>query len=148
MTGPVTATPTESPTAAPEEQAVFDAYNAFYDAMVKAEADPQQSQVYLEPVATGAQFETTNGAIKARLLDGIEAYGAARLSPKVDSIEGDTAVVHDCQDTSGVGTRKIATGEELTIGREAVSAKTTLKFVDGVWKVAATEFVQPRGAYC
>lgn len=144
--GPTSSTPTE--TVSPEEQAVLAAYAAFYVALDEAQADPQQSQVYLEPVATGAQLETTNGGIKAGILDGIESFGTPVLTPTVASIEVETAEVHDCQDTSEVGTRKIDTGEVLGVGQAEDSARTTLTKVDSVWKVAATDYIDPPGEYC
>ena len=108
-----------------------------------------QSQVHLEPVATGAQFEQTNGAIKANFLAGEETVGSPVLNPEVDSIEGDTAVVHDCQDTSGVRTQKIDWGRGCSrIGRNPSSVETTLQKVDGTWKVSATEYKEPAGVYC
>ncbi len=143
-----TLTQAPTPTVPAEEQAVLAAYQAFYAAIVQAEADPVQSQVYLEPVATGLQFETTNGAVKARLLDGEERFGTPVLNPVVQSIEGETAKVQDCQDTSGVGRRKIGSVEPISVGRNPSSAETTLELVEGIWKVAATEFVEPPEAFC
>ena len=131
-----------------EEQAVLDAYLAFYAGVDQAQADPVRSQDYLEPVATGAQFETTNGAIKADIIVGVESFGSPVLNPVVASIEATTAVVRDCQDTSGVGTRNTGTTEPLTIGRNPDSAETTLELVEGRWKVAATSFPEPPEVFC
>lgn len=142
------APPTEAPTVSAEEQAVLDAYRGFYAALDQAQADPARSQEYLEPVATGAQFETTNAAVKANLIAGVESFGSPVLNPVVASIEGTTAVVQDCQDTSGVGTRRIGTTEPLTIGRNPDSAETTLQLVDGAWRVAATSFPEQPEVFC
>lgn len=140
--------PTETATASAGEQAVLDAYEAFYAALAQAYGDPQKSQDYLEPVATGAQFEQTNGAIKANFLAGEETVGSPVLNPVVESIDGTTAVVHDCQDTSGVQTQKIEGGQVLEVGRNPSSVQTTLQNVEGTWKVAATEYMEPAGMYC
>ncbi len=64
----------------------MDAYRGSYEAVTKAEDDAKQSQVYLETVAIGAQLATTDGAIRARLLDGVEAYGSPILDPEVASV--------------------------------------------------------------
>lgn len=124
------------------------AYRAFYAAVDEAQADPPNSQDYLAPVATGVQFETTNGAIQAAFVAGEEDVGSPVLRPVVDSIDGDTAVVHDCQDTSAVQSRDRATGEVLTIGSNPDSATTILTRIDGVWLVSATDFPADDAAYC
>lgn len=150
----VVATPSVKPepsTTAPvsdEEAEVLAAYRAFYAAVDEAQADPPRSQDYLAPVATGAQFEITNGGIKAGFIEGEEDLGSPVLRPVVESIEGDTAVVHDCQDTSSVETRVRDTGEVLTIGMNPSSATTVLTRVDGAWKVSATDFPPDPAAYC
>lgn len=143
-----TSSPPESITVSAEEQAVLDAYEAFYAALAQAYADPPKAQDYLEPAATGAQFEQTNGAIKANFLAGEETVGSPVLNPVVESIEGTTAVVHDCQDTSGVQTQKIEGGQVIEVGRNPSSVQTTLQDVEGTWKVAATEYMEPAGVYC
>ncbi len=143
-----TSTASDTPSVTTEEQAVLDAYRGFYKALDEAQADPQRSQDYLNPVATGTQFETTNGGIKAEFLDGKEAYGTPVLKPEVHSVDGDQAVVRDCQDTSAVGTRNAETGEELTVGRNPSSVETLLQRVDGVWKVAQSNYVAQPEAYC
>lgn len=137
-----------SDTVPAEEQAVFDAYRAFYIALDEAQADPQNSQDYLEPVATGAQFEQANGAIKANFLAGEESVGTPRLRPQVHSIEADTAVVRDCQDTTEVVRRDIDTKEPLVVGQDPDSIEATLTRVSGAWKVASTSFPEDPGAFC
>lgn len=141
-------TPTESATVSVEEQAVLDAYYAFYDGVTQARADPVNSQEYLEPVATGAQFEATNGGIKATYLAGEEEVGEPILAPRVASIEGETAVVQDCQDTTDVVARRIGTTDPISVGRNPDSAETTLRMEDGVWKVAATAFQDDPAVFC
>lgn len=141
-------TPTQTPTVTAEEQAVLDAYQAFYAGLTQAYADPVHSQDYLAPVATGAQFEFSNGGIKANLLAGEETVGEAVLEPEVASIEGETAVVHDCQDTTAVIRRKIGTTDPLVIGRDPDSAETTLQMVDGVWKVADSVYQTDPAVFC
>lgn len=135
-------------TATPDEAAVLDAYRAFYAALDQAQADPPRSQEYLAPVATGAQFEITNGAIKAAFLEGEEDVGSPVLNPTVHAVDGDTAIVHDCQDTSSVQSRDRATGEVLTIGSNPDSATTVLTRVNGVWRVSATDFPADNEAHC
>jgi hypothetical protein len=147
-TSTATSSPTETATVSAEEQAVLDAYRAFYAALAQAYAHPAESQVYLAPVATGEQFEQTNSGIKANFLAGEETVGTPVLRPTVYSIADGTAIVHDCQDTTGVVRREIATDEPLVIGRNPDSVKTTLNVVDGTWKVAATEFQESAGAFC
>lgn len=142
------AAPEVSDTVATEEQAVLDAYRAFYTALDEAQADPQNSQNYLEPVATGAQFEQANGAIKANFLAGEESVGTPQLRPQVHSIEADTAIVRDCQDTTEVVRRDIDTKEPLVVGQDPDSIEATLTRVSGTWKVASTTFPEDPGAFC
>lgn len=130
------------------ETAVLDAYRAFYAALDQAQADPQNSQVYLERVATGAQYEQANGAIKANLLAGEESVGTPVLSPTVHLLETDQAVVRDCQDTTAVVRRDIDSQEPLIVGQDPDSIEATLVQVDGVWKVSATTFPEDPGAFC
>ncbi|MFC3689245.1 hypothetical protein [Aquipuribacter hungaricus] len=131
-----------------EEQAVLDAYRAFWAALDQAQADPPRSQDYLAPVATGAQFEQTNSAIKADFLAGEESVGSPLLAPRVASIDGDIAVVHDCQDTREAVRRDVETGEVLLVGMAEDSVESTLKRVDGTWKVAGTTYPEPAGVFC
>ncbi len=146
------ATPSTEPSAPAEvpagETAVLDAYRAFYSALDQAQADPQNSQVYLEPVATGAQYEQANGAIKANLLAEEESVGTPVLRPTVHLLETDQAVVRDCQDTTAVVRRDIDSQEPLIVGQDPDSIEATLVQVDGVWKVAATTFPEDPGAFC
>lgn len=130
------------------ETAVLEAYRAFYAALDQAQADPQNSQVYLEPVATGAQFEQANGAIKANFLAGEESVGTPVLRPTVHRLDADHAVVQDCQDTTAVVRRDIESREPLIIGQDPDSLEATLVQEDGVWKVAATSFPDDPGAFC
>lgn len=141
---PTTGTPSPSG----EEAEVLAAYRAFYAALDAAQADPEHSQQHLEPVAAGAQLEQASGAIKANFLAGEESIGAPILRPEVHSIEGDTAVVRDCQDTTDVVRRNIDTQEPLIIGQDPDSIETRLTRVDGVWKVADTAFPAAPGAFC
>lgn len=130
------------------EAAVLDAYRAFYAAVDAANADPQQSQDYLAPVATGAQFEQTDGAIKADFLAGEVVVGSPIMDPQVASVSGGEAVVHDCQDTRGVILQDAETQEPLVIGQFPDSVETTLTLVEGVWKVSGTEYADDPGVFC
>lgn len=132
----------------PEEQAVLGAYRAFWAGLAQANADPPRSQDYLAPVATGVQFEQTNSAIKADFLAGEISEGSPVLNPTVASVDGDIAVVHDCQDTRGVVGKDVETGEVLVIGMAEDSVQSTLQRVDGTWKVAATTYPEPAGVFC
>lgn len=89
-----------------------------------------------------------NSSIKANFLAGEETVGTPVLTPEVHSIEGDAAIVRDCQDTTEVIRRKIGTNDPLIIGRYPDSAEITLKMVDGTWKVAAVEFKEPAAVFC
>lgn len=139
---------TPAATTTPEEQAVLAAYEAFYQALAQARANPAEADTILAPVATGLQYERLVSGIKGSALAGEEIFGEPVINPQVVSVEESRAVVHDCQDTSAVGRRVIETGEVLTVGRNPDSAKSTLEFVDGTWKVATTEFVEPTDAFC
>lgn len=132
----------------PDEAAVLDAYRAFYQAVEAANGDPQQSQDYLAPVATGVQFEQTNGSIKAGFLAGEVVVGSPVMNPEVASISDGEAVVHDCQDTRGVILQDAETQEALVIGRFPDSVETSLTLVDGAWKVSGTAYAEDPGEFC
>lgn len=135
-------------TVSDEETSVLAAYRAFHAAVEEANADPQQSQDYLAPVATGAQFEQTNGGIKADFLAGEVVVGSPVMDPTVASVSGGEAVVQDCQDTRDVVLQDVETEEPLVIGRFPDSVETTLTLVDGVWKVSATQYADDPGVFC
>lgn len=137
-----------APVLSADEQAVLDAYRAFWAALDLAQADPPRSQDHLAPVAVGAQFEQTNSAIKADFLAGEVSEGAPVLNPRVASIVGDTAVIQDCQDTRNAVRKDAETGEVLLIGLAEDSVESTLQRVEGTWKVAATTYPEPAGRFC
>lgn len=137
-----------SPAGTDEEQAVLDAYIAFYEALARANADPARSQDYLAPVATGVQFDQANGSIKSDYLDGEATVGSPVLNPMVASIEGDTATVRDCQDTTGVQGIDVETQQVLVIGQYPDSVETTLVREDGVWKVSGTVYPDNPAVFC
>lgn len=150
LQSPTSATSTAtSPTVSADEQAVLDAYDAFYVALDAARKDPTKAREILTPVAAGEQLEQTTAKLVEADANGIEEYGSPVLrSPVVASLQDDTAVIRDCQDTSQVGSRQRATGEQLSKGLEQDSARTTLHRTNGVWKVVSTESPEPAGVYC
>lgn len=148
VTPSTTPTPSDSTPVNPEEQQILAQYRAFYAALDIANAEPQRAEELLSPVATGAQLEQTVARVLGTAVAGEVIYGEIVLNPEVASVVEDKAVIRDCQDSSGTG-RRSPEGEDLTVGRAKSSAETTLERApDGVWRVAATDYVESFEAFC
>ncbi len=150
-----TATRTQTPTEHANREAAMalKQYRAFYDAVDRAGADPQVAkdprrvEAILRPVTTGRQLRTTVNRTVAGALVGEVPYGRVRLRPKVVKLTKTTAVIHDCRDTSERGVKK--KGHVVAHGLKQDSAETTMKReTDGVWRVVASDAVEPPTKFC
>ncbi|MCI0689267.1 MAG: hypothetical protein L0Y54_18845 [Sporichthyaceae bacterium] len=68
-------------------------------------------------------------------------FGEIQTREPRATIDGDTATVVDCQDTSESGRKKESTGNVLSVGVARVEATVTLKLgSDDVWRVSEVEY--------
>jgi len=68
-------------------------------------------------------------------------YGAPVVKPSVAKIDGDTATIDDCQDTSHTGRKKLSNGKATTVGLSRDHATTTMtRGSDGRWRVEAVDY--------
>lgn len=140
-----TATPTvavsSSPTGFPDEGQILAQYRAFFAVLAPAsKARAAQRLAMLKTVATDPSLTRTLGGLAAATAAGEMLYGKDILRPEVVNVAGGTATIRDCQDTSGFGRLKIATGKKVTVGVKNTLATVVMKRgADGVWRVATVE---------
>lgn len=119
------------------DEAVLDAYRAFWNEGYLVAADPMDpTHPALAAHATGSQLETLQRAFLARQTNGEVIRGTLDLAPRVVSVVGETATVRDCY-LDNTGIYDAATGERhdtATGVRHLITA--TLVLEDGIWKVS------------
>lgn len=152
---PSPTTPTEETTASASvetddsSEKVLAAYRQFHnDCAKEAKANPLQAVELLKPCATDAYAEYVAKGVLDAYARGEEARGGPIMKPSPPEIVGDTATIRDCWDSSGAGTWRIRDNKQLVRGADKWSTKTTLKNVEGVWKVDTTENASSPEAYC
>lgn len=145
--------PSEQPIAPPpqadarfsgEQREVVEAYEQFWSvsrALPQRPSDRWRPEV--ERVAAGSMAETILHNLGRQREQGITLYGA--VHPRISDIrlEEDSAVVTDCQDSSGSGQADAASGERRTVGvaRNAVSGSLQ-RGSDGAWRVTRIDYPQ------
>ena len=135
-TAPTTApAPDTSSTTPPEEEAIEAAYREFWGAYLEA-ADPMDpSDPVLAEHAVNPQLERLQRSFLARRSSGEVIRGTLDLAPKVERVEGGTALVIDCYaDSTGVYDAESGERKDTASGvRHEITAELVL---DGaVWKV-------------
>lgn len=142
----VTASPL--PTAATSAaDAILAAYREFFARQTEISlADRDERRALLESIATEpALGRVLRGMFAADEIDEV-GYGSAVVNPSVTSIDGDTATITDCQDTSKSGRKKRSDGKITTRGTPEAQVEATAKRGgDGKWRVATVDY---RGAKC
>ncbi|MGQ0842982.1 MAG: hypothetical protein ACT4QF_02490 [Sporichthyaceae bacterium] len=142
----VSSTPSPSvmptPTPADEQAAILAQYREFFARQAEISLAPkEQRKAMLEPFTTNPALQRVLGGMFAAEEFGEVGYGAPVVDPTVQSIEGDTATVHDCQDGRGAGRKKRDTGKITTRGMDDTKVVATLKRgEDGLWRMATVEF--------
>jgi lambda repressor-like predicted transcriptional regulator len=140
-----TATPTvavsSSPTPFPEETQILAQYRAFFAVLTPAsKAKPAVRLAMLKTYATEPSLTRTLGGLAAAAAAGEVLYGQDILRPELVNVVGIVATIRDCQDTSGVGRLKVATGKKVTVGVMNTLATVVMKRGnDGVWRVSTVE---------
>jgi hypothetical protein len=144
-----TTTSTEvTTTTAPDdeaEEAVLDAYQGYFDAILAANDPPDQFHPALRQFATGEAFQSVFEAAQGNRL----AERALRLPEnsrtehraEVISIEGEQATVRDCAVDDGLVV-SIETGEVLNDEVTTRLVTGTLVMDEGQWKVSNTSVEQ------
>lgn len=136
------AAPPQTPLEA-EGPAILAQYNRFFQTVTPLSLAPASERAAMwAQVATGASYDRTLSGLATADANGEVAFGQITVNPVLASVEGRTAIVRDCQDTSPTGRMKKATGEKVTVGRpNSPAVVTMLKGDDDVWRVSAAEYL-------
>lgn len=102
--GPVTAEPSEAPGEETADVAEIEsAFAAYWDAVIESENGPISDPDLFAGVAVGAAVETQLTNVNSLINDGIRRIGAPILSDPIIHLDGDTARVEVCVDSSTWG---------------------------------------------
>ena len=120
-----------------DETVVRQAYERFWQvSQAVPHLPPDRQRLELAAVAAEPLAERMAGALAAQRTRDVTVYGT--VTPRISDVrlDGDTAVVRDCQDASRSG-QADGSGRPRTVGlaRNPVSA-TVQRSADGAWRVA------------
>lgn len=137
-----TATSSPTPTADPDEAAILAAYREFFARQTEISMAPKEERrVLLEPFTTDPALERVLRGMFAAEEFGEVGYGEPVVDPVVRDIDGDTATITDCQDTSMAGRKKRDGGKITTRGTEEAKAVVTAKRgSDGQWRISTVHY--------
>ena len=126
--------------ASPSSEALLQAYNAYWDAILKASNPPDPDARILRAHASGVELHRAVEAIKARKKAGERLSGTYAHAAKVTSTAGNTATVTDCLTSNVV----VKTNRQGGAGIPAVTGKPTSIVVllvndQQTWKVNRIE---------
>ncbi|MCX2729446.1 hypothetical protein OOZ19_04280 [Saccharopolyspora sp. NFXS83] len=145
--------PSEQPIAPPPQASaqfgggqreVIEDYTAFWKVTRRLpQRPPERWRPELEQVAAGTMAETILDNLALQRDRGITLYGEVHQRITDVRLTGDSAVVTDCQDSSGSGQADAVSGEPKTAGvaRNAVSG-TVERGPDGTWRVTRIDYPQ------
>lgn len=141
----VTSSPTPSPTTS-ETDAIVAAYREFFARQTEISAAPkEQRRSLLEPFTVDPALNRVLRGMFAAEDIGEVGYGTPVLAPSVEKIDGDSATVTDCQDTSESGRKKLDGGKITTRGVKNAKAVVTLKRgPEGRWRVSTVAYPDER----
>ena len=149
-TSPATAPAATATTADPQAEqraAVLAAYRAYWDDVVAAGRTADWRSPRLDDHATGEALAQTRATLRALARRGLVAKGTVSLRPKVLRLSGTTAVVYDCNSTSGFLAYDARTGQLRDRPSGQRNGKTvTLIREGGTWKVTKAETERGRCA--
>ncbi|MEU6720747.1 hypothetical protein ABZ897_55625 [Nonomuraea sp. NPDC046802] len=134
-------TPTPTPSPSTDKDAVLTVYRELYRVGPRAEqARPEERKAILEPIVTQPLLGTMLKGIAALRAKGRVTYGYPTFHTFKVEVQGDGAVVHDCQDGRNGGQADFRTGKHLTHGMPGTYMVAALaKEADGAWRVAKVE---------
>ncbi|HUB38060.1 MAG TPA: hypothetical protein VMA72_04340 [Streptosporangiaceae bacterium] len=137
------------PVSATPRQQVVAALTGYTAALGRAEQSRSRARArrLLHPYLAASRIGGLVGAVSSIWAKGDRFYGEDVLHIIGVRIDGHRAFVHDCDDTSGMGLDKAATGEALpgSAGVQHANLVTRLDEVAGHWLV---ESQLPEGAPC
>lgn len=138
-------TPTEiSPTTPPaddERDSIVAAYERFWTASHQVPHQPESTwDDAMSEVAVDPQLELTLQGMLFQQESGRTSYGEVTSRVSNVEIDGDEAMVIDCQDASKSGQADIETGAKKTVGVERNPVETRMERHDGSWKVAEISY--------
>ncbi|MYW91657.1 hypothetical protein G3I59_13840 [Amycolatopsis rubida] len=126
-----------------QRQAVETAYRQFWHSTFHTSDKPESTwHDAVAAVAVDPQLTTALGAMQTQKQAGITVYGDVTARIVSVQINGASAKVVDCQDTSKAGQADAKTGKRKTVGvpRNPVNADLKRDSADGRWKVAQVTF--------
>lgn len=137
----VTSTPSPSPTAS-QNDAILAAYRAFFARQTDISlAGRDDRRALLEPIATDPALSRVLRGMFAADEIGEVGYGEAVVNPTVTKVDGDSATITDCQDTSKSGRMKRAGGKITTRGTSEAKVEATAKRgPDDQWRIATVDY--------
>jgi hypothetical protein len=117
-------------------------YEGFWSVVIPvADVPKERRRSTLEPYATEPALSRILRGVVAAEAYGRSGYGKYVLHPQSPRIKGAVATIRDCQDSSGVGQKNRKTGERLTRGVKRDPVVTTMRRVDGVWRVSEVKYL-------
>jgi hypothetical protein len=135
------ATPALSSTPAPlsAQQQVIAAFTGYVEALGQAEKSRNaiEARELLRPYLASSRIAATVQTMSSFWASGEIFYGQDVLHIMSVSLKGATALVHDCDDTSGMGLENAATGRVVpgSAGIQHLNLVTRLDLVGGRWLV-------------
>lgn len=124
------------------EEAVLDAYLAFWDAFALAADPPNPDHPALAETATGEQLERLRTLFAERRDDGIAADpGDTRQRPRVVEVTRSRATVADCWLDEGVMT-DAQTGALISDRKIWTEGEFVLVRIDSAWKVQSSSITE------
>jgi hypothetical protein len=118
--------------------AILAAYRAHWADVLETGKTADWHSPRLDDHATGETLQTVRDSYRKLQSDGEVVRGTVRLHPRVTSVRGSTAIVHDCNDATDFLRYDAKTGvpkEERKT--DVVEAEVTLRVINGTWKVSS-----------
>jgi hypothetical protein len=145
-TAPSAPAPASLSAAEAEKQAILVQYQRFFqvgdslDQVPAAERPALFAQVAVDP-----SYSRTLSGVAETELRGEVGYGEIVTSPEIVSVADGTAIIRDCQDSTGSGLQK-TDGTKVTRGvKDDLVTVTMLRGADGVWRVSRADYDQTGG---
>jgi hypothetical protein len=134
--------PTVASSATSDETEILAAYREFFARQTEISLAPkEQRRVLLEPFTTDPALNRVLRGMFAADEIGEVGYGEPVVNPTVKEIDGDTATITDCQDTSMAGRKKRSNGKITTRGTGQARAEVTAeRGDDGRWRIATVDY--------
>jgi hypothetical protein len=134
------ASATSSTSAAPSaQQQVIAAFTGYIDALSQAEESENATEArdLLKPYLVASRIDGTVQTMSSIWASGEVFYGQDVLHILSVTVEGTTAFLHDCDDTSGMGLDNTKTGQVVpgSTGIAHLNLVTRLDLVGGRWLV-------------